>query len=143
MSVVIYTDGACKGNPGVGGWGAILIFGENVKKIYGGEKDTTNNRMELLGAINALSVLKSPCHVELYTDSKYVKNGIESWLHRWKNNNWMTSAKKPVKNMELWKELDRLSSRHQVRWSWVKGHSGDKYNEMADELANLGVKSVV
>ena len=143
MSVVVYTDGACKGNPGVGGWGAVLIFGEHLKKIYGGEKNTTNNRMELLAAINALCVLKRPCQVQLYTDSKYVKNGIEDWLHRWKNNNWMTSARKPVKNAELWKKLDTLCSSHQVRWSWVKGHSGDKYNEMADQLANLGVKSVL
>ena len=141
--VTIYTDGACKGNPGVGGWGAVLIHDEKIKKLYGGEKETTNNKMELTAAIKALEALKRPCKVALYTDSKYVKNGIESWLASWKKNNWKTAAKKPVKNVELWRALDALNAKHHVTWSWVKGHSGDQYNDLADELANEGVASLV
>ncbi len=139
--VTIYTDGACKGNPGAGGWGAVLIYGKTIKKIYGGKKETTNNQMELMAAIKALEALTRPCKVELFTDSKYVKNGIESWLASWKKNNWKTAAKKPVKNVELWQELDRLNAKHHVKWGWVKGHSGHELNDLADELANQGVPS--
>lgn len=137
--VEIYTDGACKGNPGPGGWGAYLIYGEHRKELYGGEPNTTNNRMELLGAIRALESLKQPCEVKLYTDSKYVKNGIESWISGWKKNGWKTAAKKPVKNAELWQRLDDLCAGQSVTWAWVKGHSGNPGNEKADELANRGV----
>ena len=142
MDVIIYTDGACKGNPGKGGWGAVLIYGKHIKKIHGGQNNTTNNRMELCAAINALGLLNRSCSIDLYTDSKYVMNGIESWLPKWKLNNWMTAGKKPVKNIDLWKELDYLSSKHSIKWIWVKGHSGNKYNDMADKLANLGVESI-
>ena len=143
ISVIIYTDGACKGNPGPGGWGAVLMHKEKVRKIYGGEHNTTNNRMELLGAIQALSLLRRACNVKIFTDSKYVKNGIQSWMEKWKQNDWKTSAKKPVKNVDLWKRLDELCGKHTVKWLWVKGHSGDKYNDMADELANKGVATLL
>lgn len=139
-SVVIYTDGACKGNPGVGGWGAILSYGDAVKKICGGEEDTTNNRMELMAAIEALKMLKRPCVVELYTDSIYLKNGILEWLDGWIAKGWRTASKKPVKNQDLWEQLDSLRHRHNIHWKWVKGHSGNKGNEMADELANQGIE---
>ena len=138
--VTIYTDGACKGNPGPGGWGAILIAGGTEKELYGGEAETTNNRMELLAAIQALEVLKRPCAVQLHTDSQYLIDGSTKWMHGWKKNGWRTKEKKPVKNDDLWKRLDAQLSRHDVRYTWVKGHSGDRLNERADALANLGCK---
>ncbi len=141
--VEIFTDGACKGNPGVGGWGALLRYGEHEKKLYGGELDTTNNRMELMAAIEALKALKKSCKVELTTDSSYVKNGIQSWMDGWKAKGWKTANKKPVKNKDLWQALDEEVARHQVNWHWVKGHSGHTENEIADELANLGVDKVL
>jgi ribonuclease HI len=141
--VVIYTDGACKGNPGPGGWGVLLIAGEHRKELFGGEKDTTNNRMELTAAIEALNALKRRCRVRLFTDSSYVKQGIETWIHGWKRNGWRTSDKKPVKNAELWQALDEAASRHDVEWRWVKGHANDPGNERADQLANQGVNSIV
>ncbi len=141
--IEIYTDGACKGNPGPGGWGALLISGPHKKKIYGGEKDTTNNRMELLAAIRALEALKKPSEVNIHTDSQYLRKGMLEWMSGWKRNGWRTSAKKPVKNVELWQALDSLVQTHKVNWFWVKGHSGHPGNEMADELANLGVERVL
>ena len=142
-SVIIYTDGACKGNPGVGGWGAILKYKDKNKKIYGYDGNTTNNRMELTSAIKALDVLKEKSKVVLYTDSKYVMNGITIWIDNWKKNNWKTSNKKEVKNIDLWKLVDRLNSFHEVEWKWIKGHSGDIGNEMADELANLAITEYI
>ena len=139
VSVTIHTDGACKGNPGPGGWGALLSFRDREKELFGGEPATTNNRMELTAVIRALSALSRPCEVELYTDSQYVKNGIQSWIHNWKRNGWRTSDRKPVKNAELWRELDELAARHRIRWHWVKGHNGDAGNDRADALANRGV----
>jgi ribonuclease HI len=139
MSVVIYTDGACKGNPGRGGWGALLRKGTAERELYGGEPHTTNNRMELTAVIRALESLKRPCTVDIYTDSQYVKNGIETWIHNWKRNGWKTADKKPVKNAELWRELDALVQVHQITWHWVKGHATDPGNIRADALANLGV----
>lgn len=141
--IEIYTDGACKGNPGPGGWGALLTSGKHQKKIYGGELDTTNNRMELLAAIRALESLKKPSVVHLHTDSQYMRKGMLEWIKGWKKNGWKTAAKKPVKNVELWKALDEQVATHEVKWFWVKGHSGDPGNEMADQLANLGVDSVI
>jgi ribonuclease HI len=140
--VDIYTDGACKGNPGVGGWGALLLTGGRSREIYGGEGLTTNNRMELTAVIRALEALKRPCRVRLHTDSQYVQLGISKWIHGWKKNGWRTTDKKPVKNADLWRELDQLATRHDVEWVWVKGHAGDDGNERADELANLGAASV-
>ncbi|GAA4357206.1 ribonuclease HI [Kangiella marina] len=137
--IEIFTDGACKGNPGPGGWGALLRYGKHEKRLYGGELETTNNRMELTAAIEALKALKRPSKVELTTDSVYVKNGINQWLEGWKAKGWKTAAKKPVKNQDLWQALDEQVSKHQVSWHWVKGHSGHVENEIADELANLGV----
>ncbi|HWA62709.1 MAG TPA: ribonuclease HI [Caulobacteraceae bacterium] len=137
--VVIYTDGACRGNPGPGGWGAILISGENEKELKGGELATTNNRMELMAAIQALEALKRPCRVELHTDSQYVKNGITEWMRAWKARGWKTAAKEPVKNDDLWKRLDEARLRHEVTWKWVKGHAGHALNERADELARKGM----
>lgn len=134
-TVTIYTDGACSGNPGPGGWGAVLLCGEHEKHMSGGQKETTNNQMELMAVIEALKSLKKPCNVNLYTDSKYVMDGMQSWIHNWKKNNWRTAAKKPVKNAELWKALDQATQRHNLTWHWVKGHSGDSYNELADSLA--------
>lgn len=136
--VTIYTDGACKGNPGIGGWGALLSYGEHEKTIFGGEPDTTNNRMELTAAIKALELLKRPCQVELWTDSNYVKKGISEWIFSWKKNNWKTAAKKPVVNQDLWQTLDALTQKHEVEWHWVKGHAGHPGNEIADQLANKG-----
>ena len=140
--VEIYTDGACKGNPGPGGWGALLVAGTREREIFGGETRTTNNRMELTAVIRALESLTRPCEVALYTDSQYVKNGIESWIHGWKRNGWKTADRKPVKNAELWRELDQLAARHRVSWHWVRGHDDHPGNERADALANRGVDSV-
>jgi len=137
--VIIYTDGACSGNPGVGGWGALLIYGEYKKEIFGGEKETTNNRMELTAAIRALQSLKTPCIAEIHTDSNYLKNGITQWIKNWKANGWRTADKKPVKNIDLWQGLDEAILTHNVHWRWVKGHSGNEGNEKADQLANKGV----
>ena len=141
-TVTLYTDGACKGNPGVGGWGVVLEYGEHRKELCGGDIETTNNRMELMAAIEGLSALKSSCTVDLYTDSVYVQDGITKWLSNWKSNGWRTVAKKPVANRDLWERLDKAVSEHQVNWHWVKGHSGDLGNERADELANQGVSLV-
>jgi ribonuclease HI len=141
-AVTIHTDGACKGNPGPGGWGALLAWGDHEKELFGGEAHTTNNRMELTAVIRALESLKRGCEVELYTDSQYVKNGIESWIHGWKKNGWKTSDRKPVKNADLWRELDALVAQHIVRWHWIKGHSNHHGNERADALANRGVGGV-
>ncbi|EGJ11095.1 MULTISPECIES: ribonuclease HI [Rubrivivax] len=140
--VVIYTDGACKGNPGPGGWGAWLRSGEHEKELWGGEPLTTNNRMELMAVIQALTSLKRRCKVAIYTDSEYVRNGITSWIHGWKQRGWRTADKKPVKNAELWQQLDALASSHDTSWHWVKGHAGDPGNERADALANRGCESV-
>lgn len=140
--VEIYTDGACKGNPGPGGWGAFLKYGQHEKELFGGEAHTTNNRMELLGVISALAALTRPCEVIIHTDSQYVKNGIETWIHGWKKNGWKTAAKQPVKNEDLWKMLDEQVARHTVQWRWVKGHAGNPGNERADQLANRGVESL-
>ena len=141
-TVIVYTDGACKGNPGPGGWGALLRWGGHEKEMFGGEARTTNNRMELTAVIEALAALKQRSHVAVYTDSEYVRNGITSWIHNWKLRGWRTADKKPVKNVELWQRLDELASAHDVRWHWVRGHNGDPGNERADELANQGVLSV-
>ncbi|MEM7289595.1 MAG: ribonuclease HI [Pseudomonadota bacterium] len=138
--VEIWTDGACSGNPGPGGWGALLRFGENEKELCGGEADTTNNRMELMAAIEALNALKEPCEVDLTTDSQYVKGGMTGWIHGWKKNGWKTANKKPVKNAELWQALDEAVARHKVQWHWVKGHAGHAENERADELARRGMQ---
>jgi len=143
VGVVIYTDGACKGNPGPGGWGALLVAGGREREMHGGEAATTNNRMELTAVIRALETLKRPCEVDLYTDSQYVKNGIQTWINNWKRNGWKTAERKPVKNAELWRELDELVARHAVRWHWVRGHSGHDGNERADALANRGVDEVL
>ena len=140
--VDIFTDGACSGNPGPGGWGAVLRSGDHEKELCGGERDTTNNRMELTAAIEALEALTEPCQVTLTTDSTYVRDGITRWLANWKQNGWRTAAKKPVKNQELWQKLDRQASRHDVIWKWVKGHSGHPDNERADMLANQGMIAV-
>jgi ribonuclease HI len=137
--VIIHTDGACSGNPGPGGWGAILEFGDHKKEMKGGEPHTTNNRMELMGAIAALEALKKPCAVDLYTDSQYLRNGILSWIHNWKKNGWRTSDKKPVKNVDLWQRLETALESHDVKWHWVKGHAGHDLNERADELAREAI----
>jgi len=138
-TVTIYTDGACKGNPGPGGWGALLVFGGREREIFGGEPATTNNRMELIAVIRALESLNRDCDVDLYTDSQYVKNGIQSWIHTWKRNGWKTADRKPVKNADLWRELEAQAARHRIRWHWVRGHADDPGNERADALANRGV----
>lgn len=138
-TVIIYTDGACRGNPGPGGWGVILTYKGVVKELYGGEKETTNNRMELTAAIQGLEVLKKQCRVELNTDSKYVLQGITEWLPNWKKRGWKTASNKPVKNEDLWRRLDAARNQHTIEWKWVKGHSGHKENDRADELANLGI----
>jgi len=144
-TIDIYTDGACKGNPGIGGWGAWLKSGEHSKEIFGGELATTNNRMELTAVIEALQALKRPCRIALYLDSQYVRKGITEWIHGWKAKGWRTADKQPVKNAELWQRLDRLvsSAGHQIEWHWVKGHAGDPGNERADALANQGVAQVL
>lgn len=141
--VEIFTDGACRGNPGPGGWGAILRSNDKVRELKGGELDTTNNRMELTAAIEALAALKRPCQVTLTTDSQYVRRGILEWMVSWKRNNWRTNSKKPVKNKELWQRLDQEAARHQIEWHWVKGHSGHVENERADELANLAIDELL
>ena len=141
--VIMYTDGACRGNPGPGGWGVYITYEGASKEIFGGKPDTTNNQMELSAAIEGLIALKEPCAIDLFTDSKYVMDGITQWIHNWKKNNWRTAAKKDVKNKELWQQLDELINFHQVQWHWVKGHSGDEGNEMADLLANKGIDSIL
>ena len=144
MKVYIFTDGACRGNPGPGGWGVLLRYGDHGKKLHGGEAHTTNNRMELLAAIKGLQALKSSCHVELTTDSQYVRNGITEWLAGWKKRGWKTANKKPVKNQDLWELLDaEVSRHHQVIWHWVKGHSGHCENEIVDQLANRGIDELL
>jgi len=137
--VEIYTDGACRGNPGPGGWGALLRYGSDEKELYGGEAETTNNRMELMAAIQALESLTRRCSVELTTDSEYVKNGITQWMVNWKKRGWRTASKKPVKNVDLWQRLDTAASQHDVSWHWVRGHTGHPENERADQLANRGI----
>ena len=141
-SVTIYTDGACSGNPGPGGWGALLSYNGTEREIFGGEAETTNNRMELMADIMALESLKERCRVDLYTDSKYVMDGINSWIVNWKKNGWRTAAKKPVKNADLWQQLDAATERHDITWHWVKGHSGNNGNERADELARRGISEL-
>lgn len=138
--VTLYTDGACKGNPGPGGWGVLLRYGDRYRELCGGEAATTNNRMELMAAIEGLKALKRPCEVDLYTDSQYVRKGITEWMTGWKQNGWKTAARKPVKNEDLWRALDEQVSRHKVIWHWVRGHSGVPDNERADALANLGIE---
>ena len=137
--VQIFTDGACRGNPGVGGWGAVIRYKEHEKQLSGGAKDTTNNRMELMAAIKALESLKRPCEISLTTDSQYVRKGIIEWMSDWKKRNWKTAAKKPVKNKDLWQKLDEATREHDIEWHWVKGHTGHEGNELADQLANRGI----
>jgi ribonuclease HI len=140
--VVIHTDGACSGNPGLGGWGAILEWGDHVRELKGGERMTTNNRMELMAAIAALEALRRPCAVDIHTDSQYLRNGIMQWINTWKRNGWRTSAKEPVKNVDLWKRLEAALHTHKVHWHWVKGHAGHELNERADELAREAIKEM-
>jgi ribonuclease HI len=140
--VTIYTDGACSGNPGPGGWGALLIYGDKEKELSGGEALTTNNRMELMGAIRALQAVKAECEVDLYTDSTYVRHGIMEWIHGWKKNGWKTADKRPVKNADLWVELEAAASAHKVTWHWVKGHSGDVNNDRVDALAREAISAL-
>lgn len=143
MSIKVYTDGACKGNPGPGGWGVYIQSNEDEKELYGGNPETTNNQMEMQAALEALKHLKDKDEViELYTDSNYLRQGITEWIHKWKKNNWRTAAKKPVANRDLWKEISDLDEKMNVKWNWVKGHAGDPGNERADELANIGAESV-
>lgn len=141
--VMIYTDGACRGNPGPGGWGALLRYGSHEKILSGSEEHTTNNRMELLAAIKALESLKEQCRIELYTDSQYVQKGISEWLVGWKKRHWIKPDKKPVKNADLWKQLDKETARHEVSWHWVKGHSGHPENELVDSVANLAIDKML
>jgi ribonuclease HI len=140
--VEIYSDGACKGNPGPGGWGVLLRYGKHEKQLYGGERETTNNRMELMAVIEGLQRLKRSSRVRVVTDSQYVKNGITQWIHNWKRNGWKTAARQPVKNADLWQLLDREVAKHQVEWKWVKGHAGHPENELADRLANKGIEEL-
>lgn len=140
--VQIYTDGACRGNPGIGGWGATLSYNGTVKEIYGGEQLTTNNRMEMTAVIEALSALTKASDVTLYSDSKYVLQGVNDWMPNWKKRNWKTASKQAVKNVDLWQKIDQLAQTHAIKWVWVKGHSGDPGNERADELANLGIDTL-
>lgn len=140
--VELFTDGACKGNPGIGGWGALLRCGETEKRMFGGDAETTNNRMEMMAVICALEALTEPCQITITTDSKYVLQGMTEWLANWKRRNWQTAAKKPVLNVDLWKRLDQAASRHEIQWHWVKGHSGHRENEIADELANQGIEEL-
>ena len=140
--VEIYPDGACKGNPGPGGWGVLLRYKGQEKEMFGGEAGTTNNRMELLAVIRGLEALKRSCRIVVYTDSQYVQKGISEWIHGWKTRGWKTASKEPVKNADLWQQLDALRNNHQVEWRWVKGHAGHEFNERADQLANAGVDSL-
>lgn len=140
--VEIYADGACKGNPGTGGWGALLVAGGHEKELCGGERNTTNNRMELKAVIEALAALNRPCDITVYTDSQYVQKGISEWIHGWKARGWKTAAREPVKNVDLWQALDAAQSKHKIEWRWVKGHAGHAGNERADQLANRGVETV-
>ena len=140
--VEIFTDGACSGNPGPGGWGAILRYGETEKEMNGGEPQTTNNRMELMAAIMAIEAVKRPCEIHLHTDSEYLRQGITTWIHSWKARNWKTADKKPVKNVDLWQRLEAAIETHDVHWHWVKGHSGHKENDRADELARLAIRQM-
>ena len=142
-TVELYTDGACRGNPGPGGWGALLRFKGREKELWGGERDTTNNRMELMAAIQGLEALSRPCTVILTTDSQYVMKGITEWMPNWKRRNWMTAGKTPVKNADLWRRLDEAVSRHKVEWRWVRGHTGHPENELADQLANRGIDELL
>jgi len=137
--VEIYTDGACRGNPGPGGWGVLMRWGDAEKTLYGGEHNTTNNRMELMAAIQALEAINRPCRVDLTTDSQYLRKGITEWMADWKRRGWKTAARKPVKNRDLWERLDALAQRHEIRWHWVRGHAGHDENERVDELANRGI----
>lgn len=141
--VIIYTDGACRGNPGPGGWGALLMYGKHEKTLSGAEKDTTNNRMELMAAIQALAAIEQPCKIDLHTDSQYVQKGITEWLSGWKKRGWIKSDKKPVKNADLWQALDYEAGRHQVSWHWVRGHSGHPENERADRIANEAIDTLI
>ncbi len=140
--IYIYTDGACKGNPGRGGWGVLIKYNNTEKELFGGEQDTTNNRMEMMAAIKGLAQLKRPCEVVLTTDSQYLRKGITEWITNWKKRGWKTASKKPVKNVDLWKQLDELKKEHDITWNWVKGHSGHVENEKADELANRGIETL-
>jgi len=140
--VIVYTDGACKGNPGVGGWGVVLQYGDRTREFCGGEAQTTNNRMELTAVIRALAALKRRCRVRLHTDSRYVQQGITAWIHYWKKHGWKTAGRKPVKNADLWRSLDELAVQHDIEWVWVRGHADNEGNVRADELANLGVGQV-
>ncbi len=140
--VEIFTDGGCRGNPGIGGWGALLRYGETEKELWGGEMQTTNNRMELMAVIRALEAIRRSVPLRITTDSKYVKDGITQWIHNWKRNGWKTAAKKAVKNADLWQQLDQLVQQHQIEWAWIKGHSGHRENEIADELANRAMDEV-
>jgi ribonuclease HI len=140
---VVYTDGACRGNPGPGGWGAVLRYNGHERLLHGGETPTTNNRMELMAAIQALETLREPCAIKLHTDSNYVRQGITEWLPQWHRRGWKTADKKPVKNQDLWQRLDQAAARHTIEWHWVKGHSGDEGNDLADRLANKGVDEVL
>ena len=140
--VIVYTDGACSGNPGPGGWGATIKIGDETFEIFGGEDNTTNNRMELIAAIKALEYLNENHKITLYTDSNYVKDGITKWIFNWKKNNWKTSTKKPVKNSDLWIQLDEIQNKREVKWNWIKGHAGNLGNERADELARMGIKEI-
>lgn len=142
-TVYLFTDGACKGNPGAGGWGVLLRYGGHEKELFGGEAQTTNNRMELTAVLSGLKTLNRPCDVVICTDSQYVKNGMESWIHNWKKNGWKTAGRQPVKNADLWQQLDEQVARHRVRWQWVKGHAGHTENERADALANRGAEQVL
>ena len=142
-TVYLFTDGACKGNPGTGGWGVLLRYGTHEKELFGGEAQTTNNRMELTAVLSGLKTLNRPCDVVICTDSQYVKNGMESWIHGWKKNGWKTAGRQPVKNADLWQQLDEQVARHRVRWQWVKGHAGHAENERADALANRGVEQAL
>ncbi len=143
QEVTIYTDGACKGNPGPGGWGAWMVSGSHQRELFGGEAQTTNNRMELMAVIQALKALKRPCQVDLMVDSEYVRQGITRWIHQWKQRGWKTADRQPVKNVDLWLALEEATQGHEIRWHWIKGHSGHPGNEKADELANRGVVQVL
>jgi ribonuclease HI len=140
--VIIYTDGACSGNPGPGGWGALLRFGRHTKELSGGTSETTNNRMELTAAVKALEAIKWPCQVDFYTDSEYLRRGITEWVRGWKARGWLTSQKKPVKNQDLWRALDAASKAHEIKWHWVRGHTGQRDNERVDELARLAIPNI-